>query len=166
LQRAFPLDIPMVPSSMITIATDGEHLTYDGFSLSETIQLGNFKFIADYFGCLSLSTRRGDSAAVFMGSTCSGTPSPWWAIIEVFAGEFLMASSREGDSASPLPGLTAQMLCPLSSHPHHGWRMLWPRRWFHRGRQCHGQIPASLSSNTTHIRGGAVSASPCSATHH
>jgi hypothetical protein len=126
LQRAFPLDVPMVPSYMITIAADGEHLTYDGFSLSKTIQLGNFEFIADYFSGLSLSTRRGDSAAAFMGSTRSGTPSPWWAIIEEFAREFLTASSREGDLASPLPGLMARMLCPLTSQPHHGWRMLWP----------------------------------------
>jgi hypothetical protein len=32
LQRAFHLDVPMVPSSVITIAVDGEHLTCGGFS--------------------------------------------------------------------------------------------------------------------------------------
>jgi hypothetical protein len=36
----------MVPSSVIA---DGEHLMCGGFSLSETICLGNFKFIANYF---------------------------------------------------------------------------------------------------------------------
>jgi hypothetical protein len=38
----------MVPSSMITITADGEHLSCGGFSLDETIRLGNFEFIADY----------------------------------------------------------------------------------------------------------------------
>jgi hypothetical protein len=45
----------MVPSSTITIAADGEHLTCGGFSLGETICLGNFEFITDYFNGLSLS---------------------------------------------------------------------------------------------------------------
>jgi hypothetical protein len=36
----------MVPSSVIA---DGEHLMCGGFSLSETICLGNFEFIANYF---------------------------------------------------------------------------------------------------------------------
>jgi hypothetical protein len=57
LQRAFPLDVPMVPSSTITIAIDGERLTCAGFSLSEPVCLRNFKFIADYFGDLSLPLR-------------------------------------------------------------------------------------------------------------
>jgi hypothetical protein len=43
LQRAFPLDIPMVPSSVIVVAADGEHLTCGGFCHSETIRLGNFE---------------------------------------------------------------------------------------------------------------------------
>jgi hypothetical protein len=57
---AFSLNIPMIPSSAITDATDSECLMYGGFSLSETIHLGNFEFIADYFGSLSLSPRRGN----------------------------------------------------------------------------------------------------------
>jgi hypothetical protein len=48
----------MVPSSAIVIAADGEHLTCGGFSLAETICLGNFEFISDYLGSLSLSPRR------------------------------------------------------------------------------------------------------------
>jgi hypothetical protein len=66
----------MVPSSVITIAADSERLMSGGFSLGETIHLGSLKFITDYFGSLSLSPRRGDSGATFMGSTQSGTPSP------------------------------------------------------------------------------------------
>jgi hypothetical protein len=77
LQRVLPLDVPMVLSYAITVATNGEHMMYSGFSLSETIHLGSFKFIANYFGRLSLSSKRGKSDASFMDSTCSGTPSPW-----------------------------------------------------------------------------------------
>jgi hypothetical protein len=42
LQRAFPLDVPMVHSSMLTIVTNSERLTYSGFSLGETILFGSF----------------------------------------------------------------------------------------------------------------------------
>jgi hypothetical protein len=40
----------MVPSSAITIAADGECLTCGGFSLGETVYLGNFECITDYGG--------------------------------------------------------------------------------------------------------------------
>jgi hypothetical protein len=69
LQRAFPVDVPMVSSSMIVVAADGECLTCSGFSLGETVHLGNFEFIIDYFGDLSHSPRRGDVGSAFMGST-------------------------------------------------------------------------------------------------
>jgi membrane-bound lytic murein transglycosylase len=65
LQRAFPLDIPMVPSSAIAI--DGECLTCGGFSLGETVRLGNFELITNYFDGLILSPIRGDTGAAFMG---------------------------------------------------------------------------------------------------
>jgi hypothetical protein len=61
-QHAFPLDVPMVPSSVIIIATDGEHLTCGGFSLDEIIRLGNFELITNYFGSLSLSPQGGTQA--------------------------------------------------------------------------------------------------------
>jgi hypothetical protein len=77
LQRAFPLNVLMVPSSVITVTADGECLTCGGFSFGETVCLGNFEFIADYFDGLSLYPRRGDSSVAFMGSTISGAPSPW-----------------------------------------------------------------------------------------
>jgi hypothetical protein len=76
LQRAFPLDILMVPSSAIAIAADNERITCGGFTLGETVRLGNFEFIADYFGGLSLSPKRGDEEAAFMGSTHSGASTP------------------------------------------------------------------------------------------
>jgi hypothetical protein len=67
----------MVPSFVITVAVtaDDESLTCGGFALGKTICLGNFEFIADYFGAPSLSPRRGDSGAAFMGSIHSGTLS-------------------------------------------------------------------------------------------
>jgi hypothetical protein len=74
-QRAFPLDVLMVPSSVLSSA-DGEHLTCGGFSLGETIHLGISEFIAHYFGGLSLSPRRSDSGTTFMGSTHSGVTVP------------------------------------------------------------------------------------------
>jgi hypothetical protein len=67
LQHAFPLEVLMVPSSMLTVAVDGEHLMCDGFSLSETIRLGIFEFIIDYFGGLSFSRRSGSLGTAFMG---------------------------------------------------------------------------------------------------
>jgi hypothetical protein len=71
LQRALPLDVPIVPSSTIAIVANGERLTCAGFSVGKTVRLGSFAFIANYFGDLSLSPRRGDAGTTFMGSTCS-----------------------------------------------------------------------------------------------
>jgi hypothetical protein len=93
----------MVPSSAITVAAESKRLMCGGFSLSETIRLGSFKFIADYYGGLSLSSMRGNSGTAFMGSTHSGTPSPWRAMIEDSDEEFLMTSSDEGGSTLPSP---------------------------------------------------------------
>jgi hypothetical protein len=70
LQPTFCLDVLMVPSSVISIT--GERLTCDGFSLGETVRLGNFEFIVDYFSGLSLSPRRGNTGTAFMGTTHSG----------------------------------------------------------------------------------------------
>jgi hypothetical protein len=103
LQRAFPLDVPMVPSSALAFSADGERLTYGGFSLGETIRLGRFEFIAIYFDGLSLSPRMSDSGTTFMGSTHSVPPSPRWAMIEDSTEEFHMASSVGGRSGLPSP---------------------------------------------------------------
>jgi hypothetical protein len=93
----------MVPTSALIIATDDERLTCSGFSLGEIVHPGNFMFTTDYFGSLSLSPRRGDEGAAFMGSTHSGVPTPQWAMIEDSAEEFLTASSGEGSFGLPSP---------------------------------------------------------------
>jgi hypothetical protein len=61
---------------LITVTADGERLMCGGFSLSKTIHLGNFEFIVNYFGGLSLYHKRGDSGIAFNGSTRSGDSSP------------------------------------------------------------------------------------------
>jgi hypothetical protein len=126
LQRAFPLDVPIVSSSVITITTDGERLTCGGFSLGETVRLGSFEFIADYFGGLSLSLRRGDSGTTFMGSTHSETPTLRWPMIEDSTEEFLMVSNGEGGFGLNSPRRHGMGAPSLPSQPHHGWRTLCP----------------------------------------
>jgi hypothetical protein len=93
----------MVPSSTLAFSVDGEHLTCGGFSLGKTIHLGSFEFIADYFGCLSLSPKS-DSGTAFMGLTYSRPPSSQRAMIEDSAEEFHMASSKVWAPTSPLLG--------------------------------------------------------------
>jgi hypothetical protein len=113
----------MVPSSAIIITADGEHLMCGGFSLGETVRLGNFEFFTDYFSGLSLYPRRGDAGIAFMGSTGSEASTPWRAMVEDSAEEFLTASSKEGNFGLPSP---RRYLLP--SQPHHGWRTLRPLR--------------------------------------
>jgi hypothetical protein len=55
----FPLNVLMVPSSMLTVASYGERLMCSGFCLGKTIRFGSLEFFADYFGVLSLSLLRG-----------------------------------------------------------------------------------------------------------
>jgi hypothetical protein len=109
----------MVPSSVIVVAADGEHLMCGGFSLGETVHLGNFEFIADYFGGLSLSPRRGDPGAAFMGSTCSRVSTLRRAMIGDSTRELLMKPSREGSFSLPSPrrrGMGAS-LAPITTTP-------------------------------------------------
>jgi hypothetical protein len=93
----------MVPSSPITIAVDGESLMCGGFFFGETIHLGNFELIADYFGDLSLSPRKGDEGTACMDSTRSGASTLQWAMVEDSADEFPMVSIREGSFSLPSP---------------------------------------------------------------
>jgi hypothetical protein len=112
LQRYFPLDalmahlsmiiiIPMVHLSMLTITTNGEHLTGGGFSLDEIIQLGSLEFIIDHFDNLSLSREGSDSDAVFMGMAHNRSPS-LHTILEESASEDDSASSEGGSSYFPI----------------------------------------------------------------
>jgi hypothetical protein len=93
----------MVSSSAITVAADSECFMCGGFSLGVTIRLENFEFIADYFDVLSLSTRRGDEGTTLMGSIHSGASTPWRAMIEDSAEDFLTASSGDGSFSLPSP---------------------------------------------------------------
>jgi hypothetical protein len=74
-----------------------------GFSLGEHVHLGNIEFIADYFGGLSLSPRRGNEGTAFLGSTHSGASTSQRAMIEDSLEEFLMASSDKGSFGHPFP---------------------------------------------------------------
>jgi hypothetical protein len=76
LQHAFPLDVLMVPSSELTVATGGERLWCRGFSLGEIIRFRSLKFIVDPFGGLSLSPMGDGLDAVIMFSTSGGPPYP------------------------------------------------------------------------------------------
>jgi hypothetical protein len=67
LELAFPLDVPMVPSMALAVTADGEHLSCDVFSHSETIRVGSLEFITDCFSGLSLSPMGGGSDAAVMG---------------------------------------------------------------------------------------------------
>jgi hypothetical protein len=106
--------VQMILSSSITAAADGEHLMCGGFSLDEPVCLGNFDFIIDYFGSLSISPRRGNEGAVFVGLTRSGVSTPHQATIEDSTEEFLTMSSREGSFSHPSPRWcsTGGLLCP------------------------------------------------------
>jgi hypothetical protein len=74
----FPLDILMVHSSTLIVATDGESLACGGFSLNETIHFGSPEFIVYCFDGLSLSPKGSDSGAIQrMGpSSCHPFSSP------------------------------------------------------------------------------------------
>jgi hypothetical protein len=76
LQRAFPLDVPMVPSSKLAVAAGGKRLSCDDFSIGKTIRFRSLEFITDLFGGLSLSPMGDGSDAIIMGSAHSGPPSP------------------------------------------------------------------------------------------
>jgi hypothetical protein len=103
LQRAFPLDIPMVPSSALVIAADGERLSCDVFYLSETIHFGSLEFSTDHFGGLILFAMGDSSSAAVMGSTRVGPSSPLWAMTGDSVEEFHMASDGEGRIDLPSP---------------------------------------------------------------
>jgi hypothetical protein len=71
----FPLDVLMVHSLALVVATDGELVTCSGFPLGEAIFFGSLEFIINRFADLSLSPKGSKSCAAFMGTTCGGSPS-------------------------------------------------------------------------------------------
>jgi hypothetical protein len=104
LQCAFPLDVLMVPSSVLTVAANGERLSCE--------------FITDYFNGLSLSPRRDGSDAAVMGSSHSRPPSPLCAMIGDSNEEFHTASDGEGwiDLPSPRRHNTGGFTRPHHNH--------------------------------------------------
>jgi hypothetical protein len=168
LQRAFPLDVPKVPSSTIVVGADGERLTCGGFSLGKTVHRGNFEFITDYLGDLSLAPRRGNTGAAFISSTHSRASTTQRAKIEDSTEEFLMASSWEGSFNLPSPRRhnTGASLAPLRTTP---WMQDPPSTQtmmtVPHGQQYHGRKLAPLPSDVMLITRGAAGAIPCSTTH-
>jgi hypothetical protein len=100
---AFPLYILMVPSSALTVATDGERLSCDVFSLDKTIHFESVEFITNRFGDLCLSPMGDGLGAAVMGSTCGGRPCPLRVMIEDSVEEFHMTSDGEGRINLPSP---------------------------------------------------------------
>jgi hypothetical protein len=142
-------EVLMVPSTSIVVAAGGERLMCGGFSLSEPVCLGNFEFIADYFGGLSLSPKRGHNGAIFVGPTRSGALTPHRAMIEDSPEEFLTASSGEGRFSHLSPRWCSTGPCSLPLQPRHGRRTLQPWRCFPCGRRCRSQKPTSPLSDIT-----------------
>jgi hypothetical protein len=91
----------MVHTSTLAVITDGKCLTYGGLSLGETVCFRSLKFIADYFGSLSLSPKGNDSGTVFVGMIHVGSPS-LQTILENSTNEFYTTSSGEGSSGFPI----------------------------------------------------------------
>jgi hypothetical protein len=103
LQCAFSPDVPMVPSSALIIATGGECLSSDVFSLDKTIRFGSLEFITDRFSSLILAPMGDGSEAAIMGSTRGGLPSPPWAMTGESTEQFHMALDEEGRIDLPSP---------------------------------------------------------------
>jgi hypothetical protein len=75
----------MVHSLTLAVTTDSEHLTCSGLSISEPVP----------FGSLSLSPKGSDLGVVFMGTTCSRSPS-LCTILQGSTKEFYKAPRGEG----------------------------------------------------------------------
>jgi hypothetical protein len=106
----------MVLISSIAVAAGGERLMHGAFSVGEPVRLGNFEFIPDYFSNLSLSPRRSNERAIFVGSTRSGASTSQQTTIKDTT-EYLTASSREEsvDHLSPRLHSTGASLAPTST---------------------------------------------------
>jgi hypothetical protein len=96
LQCAFPLNVLMVPSSPLVVATNSECLSCGGCFLGETIRFGSLKFIADHFSGLSLSPSGDVSDTIVMGFTHSEPPSPSWTTTGNSVEDLPTSSNGEG----------------------------------------------------------------------
>jgi hypothetical protein len=99
----FSLDVPMVPPLARAVATNGEHLLCDGFSLGETICFGSLEFITNCFGCLSLSPLGDGLDAIVMGPAGGGLSLLPWTMVGDSAEWFPTAPSGEGRTDLPSP---------------------------------------------------------------
>jgi hypothetical protein len=117
LQCASHLDVSMVPSSSISITANVENLECSGFFLGEPVHFGNFEFITDYFGGMSLSPRRGNKGVIFVGSTHIGASTPQRATVKDSTEEFLTVPSGEGsfDHFSPRQRSMGALFAPTTS---------------------------------------------------
>jgi hypothetical protein len=92
----------MVYTSTLTVATDGERLTCDDFSLGKTIRFGSIEFIINCFSSLSLPPKGSDSGTIFVRTTRNGSSS-LRAMVENSIDEFYTTFSGEGSSDLPVP---------------------------------------------------------------
>jgi hypothetical protein len=116
----------MVPSSALNIATGGECLPSDVFSLSETIHFGCLEFITGRFSGLSLPPMRVGLGAVVVGSTHGGLLSPPQAMTGDSTEGFHTALDEEGRIDPPLLEGMGRGLLPPPLQPYHGQRLLQP----------------------------------------
>jgi hypothetical protein len=133
----------MVPASSITITSNGEHLACSGFSLSEPVHLGNFEFIADYFGGLSQSPGGATKVPFLWAQLASGhllrsgpqPRTPW-------RSSSLHQARKEATTTHPPDGVAwGPRLPPLQQQ--HGRRMLQPRQDFSHGEWWRSQKPTT-----------------------
>jgi hypothetical protein len=102
LQRAFPLDVLMVPSPKLSFVANGNNQTDVGLILGSTIHFGSLEFTADHLGHLSLSPQEWDSRTIFIGKVHNGPPS-LHTTLEESSDEDGAASGAGGSSGSPAP---------------------------------------------------------------
>jgi hypothetical protein len=145
----------MVPSSALVVTADGECLSYDGFSLSETICFGSLEFIANHLGSQRLSPMGNGSDAIVIGSARSRPPSPLRAMMGGSTEEFYTTSDGQGRIDLPSPRRDVAGASPAPPQLYCGRRALRPLKlqWlFHHGRQCHSQTPTSPSIDGKLVR--------------
>jgi hypothetical protein len=75
LQRAFPLDVPMVTSLKFAFVANGRNLTGVGLAPGETIRFSSLEFNVNHLGSLSISPKERDSGANFIGMVHIRSPS-------------------------------------------------------------------------------------------